>query len=113
MRYIKVLFLILFVGCAGGQMDWQMEMNRNNRNIAKLNIGMDKATVLEIMGEPVLHEAYEQTDGSVFEAFFYYTNRVWSDGNRTKDEMTPICFTDNRLVGWGQDFYTLNLKIIK
>jgi len=108
-RKLVVISLFLsIISCAAG---WQKEMATNNRNIAKLEIGMKMDDALNIMGEPLLREAYAQDDGSVFEAIFYYTNRVLAAGNQTKDEMTPICFVDKVLIGWGQNFYTTNITV--
>jgi len=109
MKRILIFLLILSLfGCAA----YKREMGRNNRNIAKLEIGISQDSVVAIMGKPRLKEAYEQDDGSIITVLFYYTNRVWADGNATRDEMTPICIKNNRLVGWGQDYYTTNIKII-
>ena len=78
------------------------EIDRNQKNLAKIRKGMTKKQVLEIMGEPVKGESY-CTD----KVFFYYTRQSWMDGMVMRDECTPIAFDDfDRVVGWGPDFNT-------
>ncbi len=76
------------------------ERELNNANLVKLKEGMTKDDVVEIMGDPLENEAYNKKD-----LWFYYTGAKWSDGNRTSDECTPLVFENDKLVGWGQDFY--------
>ncbi|MBO4630363.1 MAG: DUF3192 domain-containing protein [Lentisphaeria bacterium] len=78
------------------------EIERNQKNLAKIRKGMTKKQVLEIMGEPVKGESY-CTD----KVFFYYTRQSWMDGMVMRDECTPIAFDDfDRVIGWGPDFNT-------
>ena len=78
------------------------EINRNQKNLAKIRKGMTKKQVQEIMGEPVKGEAY-CTD----KVFYYYTRRNWMDGMIMRDECTPIAFDEfDRVIGWGPDFNT-------
>ena len=78
------------------------EIERNQKNLAKIRKGMTKKQVLEIMGEPVKGEAY-CTDN----VFFYYTQQSWMDGMVMRDECTPIAFDEfGRVIGWGPDFNT-------
>lgn len=75
-------------------------MAKNNENLTKLEVGMTKAEVKRIMGEPLVNEVYNTEN-----AWFYFTQVKWSDGRITHDECTPVFFEDNKLVGWGQQEY--------
>ena len=78
------------------------EIERNQKNLAKIRKGMTKKQVLEIMGEPVKGESY-CTD----KVFFYYTRQSWMDGMIMRDECTPIAFDEfDQVIGWGPDFNT-------
>jgi len=113
MRKFLLVAALLFSGCAAlGIAPWQMELARNNANIAKLEIGISADSTYAIMGKPRLREAYSEKDGGVLDVWFYYTNRVWADGSNTKDEMTPVLFRNKQLIGYGQDYYTQNIKLI-
>lgn len=69
-------------------------------NLAKLQVGMTKAEVRSIMGEPLVDQVYNTKN-----AWFYFTQVKWSDGSITRDECTPVFFLDDKLVGWGQQEY--------
>ena len=78
------------------------EIERNQKNLAKIRKGMTKKQVIEIMGEPIKGESYCTDD-----VFFYYTRQAWMDGLITRDECTPIAFDEfGRVKGWGPDFNT-------
>jgi len=104
---VGVLCLSFFSGCA----TWQMEMKKNNENLLKLEMGMSKEDVMAIMGKPTFNEAYQSLHGRSVVILFYYTQRKWADGSRTKDETTPIIFEDGKLVGWGDEFYKAKMEI--
>lgn len=98
---------IIFYGCATPG----MIMEKNNENLLKLEMGMSKEQVLQVMGKPDLNEAYQSLYGKSVTIFFYYTQRKWSDGNTTKDECTPVVFEDGKLVGWGDEFYKNKMEV--
>jgi len=77
----------------------------------RLDLGMTKKQVMEIMGKPDLNESYQKVDGGAIVILFYYINRKWSNGNVTKDECTPIVFENGKLIGWGDEFYQSKIKI--
>jgi Small protein A (tmRNA-binding) len=78
------------------------EMDRNKKNLASIRVGMDRAQVLKIMGEPVKNETYCSE-----KVYFYYTGQKWMDGLVTRDECTPIAFDDyGKVIGWGPGFGT-------
>ena len=101
---MKKLFAVLAAGSIALSLGgcFYGEIERNQKNLAKIRKGMTKKQVLEIMGEPVKGEAY-CTDN----VFFYYTRQSWMDGMIMRDECTPIAFDEfGRVIGWGPDFNT-------
>ncbi len=88
---------LMFSGCSTFAYG---EARENLRKSANLRIGMTKAQVLETMGEPIRNETYCRPD-----IWFYYINPLWYDGMPTLDECMPLVFKDDKLIGWGNDFY--------
>lgn len=72
----------------------------NIENARKLRVGMTKAQVLQIMGEPVKEEF------STPDRWFYFVQSVWTDGLTTEEECMPLIFEKGKLVGWGNRFYS-------
>ena len=66
-----------------------------------LRVSMTKAEVLTIMGEPEKGETFNKPD-----VWFYYFNMNWGDGFVTEDECFPLVFSNGRLAGWGNAYYT-------
>ena len=64
-------------------------------NLLKLQIGMNKGQVLEIMGKPVLTEASNKRE------IWYYITGKRGHGPFTTGTNTPLLIVDNKLVGWG------------
>ncbi len=73
---------------------------RNSRFISDLSLGTSRLTVVSIMGEADIAEAF--TTGDVdYQVLFYRTSQLHNDYQTTRDETTPLVFKDDRLVGWG------------
>lgn len=72
----------------------------NRRNLEYLKKDMSKQEVLGIMGESLIHEKYNKPN-----IWFYYTDWDWADAAITQSECTPLVFENDRLIGWGRDFY--------
>ena len=72
----------------------------NQKNAAKLRVGMTKAEVLAIMGEPLRDEVFNKPD-----TWYYYIDTKWHDTYTTQDECMPLVFRKSKLVGWGQDYF--------
>ena len=90
--------LFLAAGVAGCSTPWGT-IRRNIENSRKLRVGMTKAQVLEIMGEPIRDEKFCEPD-----IWYYYNDMVWGDGLITEDECMPLVFENGKLVGWGNDY---------
>lgn len=76
------------------------EASRNREKSEGLKLGMTKAEVIAIMGEPVKDEKYCRPD-----VLFYYAYPQWSDGAVTSDECLPLVFEKDKLIGVGREFY--------
>ena len=99
---LKRIFILLAVTVCAGLLSgcsWA-EARRNLDNARALRIGMTKAQVLEIMGEPVKDEIFTRPD-----VWFYFIEPVWVDGLTTEDECMPLVFENGKLVGWGNEYY--------
>lgn len=79
-----------------------VKQERNNRNaIAVLVPGESISSVTARMGTADFSE-FATIDGKAKTVLYYRTQRVHADGHTTKDECTPIVFTDGKVVGWGE-----------
>lgn len=98
-----VLFLTVFslgLALSGCSNTGYFAARRNLQNSAGLRVGMTKAQVIEVMGEPVTGEDYCRPD-----VWFYYIDPQWYDGLTTQDECMPLVFKDGKLLGWGNEYY--------
>ena len=86
--------MLLSNGCA------YYETQRNLDNSRKLRLNMTKAQVKAIMGEPIKNQEYVSEN-----TWFYYINTQWVDGRTTEDECLPLVFKNDKLVGWGWEYF--------
>ena len=100
----------------------------NQANLLKIDLGITKTKLLEVMGgikkvqtytstsfmtkkesiiinNPVNREFKTDSAGNTVELIWYYTNVNKSDGDITKEQQTPIILEKNAVVGMGWDFY--------
>jgi len=97
-------------GCAGSPIQTGWEAEKNRKAMLHLNIGMTKAEVQNIMGEPRKTEAYSR-DGRNIEFWLYMTEgRDIYDRTLRDSNFTPLAFEDGKLIGWGRNFYDQTLK---
>ena len=73
--------------------------DRNAKNIKRLEVGITKEEVIQIMGEPDKREAFGQD-----ELWFYLTN-AWVGPPR---DYTPVAIRDGKVIGWGIHFIGQN-----
>lgn len=90
-----VLTMLLAAGCAFSTIEKNMD------NAKKLRVGMTKAEVLTVMGEPLKNESFHRPD-----LWYYYFDCNWMDGLYTEEECFPLVFKDGKLIGWGNRFYS-------
>lgn len=110
---IITLMLLIVAGCVGSPIHSTLaysgvrgKIDRNNKNIMVLKIGMTKSEVREQMGEP------ERSDGYPWGSAWLYRTAMTQGiqggiyGSIDSD-YTPIMFdTDDVLVGWGRNYFT-------
>lgn len=106
MRQLGILLAMLIIcGCATHAESVRTE---NRENLLRLTVGMKKFEVLQIMGtqtyetinNPYKVETPRGDNGELYEVLFYHTELKNKDDLIEDDELTPIVFLDNRLIGW-------------
>ncbi|MBC3764911.1 DUF3192 domain-containing protein [Neptunicella marina] len=105
-----VVLVMLFYKGDPNQMEWQDREQYNRVQISKLEAGMSKQQIIDMMGSPDISEAKSVTD-KVVQVMFYRTERKKSDGITTADECIPLLFEDNQLIAWGKDTYQQYLDL--
>jgi len=102
---ILAIVIAMFIsGC--GPTNPQLVIQKNSVSMMKLKIGMSSQDALNIMGvgimediaNPVRVEMYNEK-GKEIKVAYYYTQIQKSDGAITDDELTPIIFVDDKLIG--------------
>ena len=83
--------VLLLAGCLS-------EASANVENAKRLRVGMTKAEVIAVMGEPV-KESFATPD-----RWYYFVKPVWADGLTTEEECLPLIFDKGRLAGWGRRY---------
>ncbi|MFH0812337.1 MAG: DUF3192 domain-containing protein [Pseudomonadota bacterium] len=110
MKKLSALFLVfLLIGCASSI---EQMRTKNRENLLRLSLGMSKFDVLQIMGtetfkginNPYRVETPKGEDGELYEVLFYNTETKNKDGVIAENELIPIVFEDNKLIGWGWAF---------
>ena len=96
----------------------QQVRTMNKEKLNELEIGMYENVVLMIMGSktikiesapfaienPFKTEIYSN-NVDVYKILYFYTDLVKRDGFITDEELTPIIFKNNKLIGWGRDVW--------
>ncbi len=110
MRNIVIILLLVFVlfGCSSLG-TFALE---NRQNLIKLEYGMTKSEVHSVMGQktvrshnnPYRTAMYMSKEGLPIEVFFYWTDRTKSYGV-SDNELTPVVFSNGKVVGWGREFW--------
>ena len=91
----KIMFLAVLLALAGCALP-----STTSERAKSLRVGMTKAEVLEVMGEP-LAENFCTPD-----LWYYYVETIWVDGLITEDECMPLVFENGTLKGFGKLFYS-------
>ena len=129
MKNILVLLLCLGLnGCATMSISQATALNRGN--LLKLNIGVNRNEVVNIMGNQSVAARYINSWGiptdltinnpyrseilqgkdKVFEVIYYVTDDKNNDGAISDDELTPLVFDNGKLIGWGWSFLQENIQ---
>ena len=100
----------------------------NRQNLLKLNIGMTKAEAITTMGtKPIIvysggvfgtqvqiNNPYRSEilsgEKKNLEVIYYATDVKADENYITDDELTPLVFSDGKLIGWGQSLLQDNVQ---
>jgi outer membrane protein assembly factor BamE (lipoprotein component of BamABCDE complex) len=85
-------------------MDWKDREQYNKVQISKLELGLQKKQILELLGSPDITEA-KRNDNIELQVMFYRTQHKKADGITTEDECTALLFENNELIAWGDSAY--------
>jgi outer membrane protein assembly factor BamE (lipoprotein component of BamABCDE complex) len=77
-----------------------VEHAQNRENLNKIKIGMSMEEVKQIMGKPYRREAQDQTE------WWLYPTDEKTIFSTESDYHTPLVFENNKLIGWGKNFWT-------
>lgn len=115
-RIICLLLLVLMTtGCAAvGKVGKFRATNRYN--LSQLSVGITKEEALKTMeirkiltADEIITNPYRseilQGEYGTLEVLYYYTDLVKMDGTITNDELTPVVFDSEELIGWGWTFF--------
>lgn len=92
---------------------WREQQIHNVKTMSRLELDSDRASVIEVLGDPDFSEALIHEDDHYY-ILYYRTHRMESDGETTKDETTPLVFQNDRLIGWGNNSMTKSvLSLVK
>ena len=112
MRAVLILVLcVSLVGCA----TMHMLGAENRESIKDLSKGMDQQYVVDYMGDTYIWDmgaqitnpceiATLQGNGKTIEVYYYYTGVKPADLEVSDDELTPLVFENEKLIGWGWPF---------
>ena len=113
MKFLGVLFFAacLVAGCAN---PYAIMRDGNRAAIAKVEIGMSKLQVENIMGSraaeglsgryenPYKREIIRGTDGQSYDVLYYYTQQIGE--RQIETGLTPVVFDEGRVVGIGWSY---------
>jgi outer membrane protein assembly factor BamE (lipoprotein component of BamABCDE complex) len=101
---VFVMAVITLYPDTAQDMDWKDREAYNKVQISKLELGLQKKQILELLGSPDITEA-KRNDSKELQVMFYRTQHKKSDGITTEDECTALLFENNELVAWGDSAY--------
>ena len=99
-----VMAVITLYPDSSKNMDWQDREEYNKVQMSKLELGLQKKQILELLGSPDITEA-KRNDNKELQVMFYRTQHKKSDGITTEDECTVLLFENNELIAWGESAY--------
>jgi hypothetical protein len=130
MKKIVWVFIIMLAGCASSlperdrSMSWLIPQREALTKIDQLRVGMREESALTLMGDhlvvgyerqgdgtfnqvtiPQPHEIRHHTQAnSEYTVHYYVTHIQKPDGMISREELTPVVFGDQGLVGIGYEF---------
>ncbi|WP_293747870.1 DUF3192 domain-containing protein [uncultured Paraglaciecola sp.] len=101
---VFVMAVIMLYPDTPQNMDWKDREQYNKVQISKLELGLQKKQILELLGSPDITEA-KRNDNIELQVMFYRTQHKKADGITTEDECTALLFENNELIAWGDSAY--------
>jgi hypothetical protein len=114
-KTFQALFILLVVTLSGCANDYALMRDSNRSALNRIDVGMSKAQVQEIMGikvaddgrtgrfeNPYKREFEKGLDGKSYEVLYYYTQQIGN--NPIESGLTPITFLNGKVVGIGWGF---------
>ena len=83
---------------------------QNSSNLMKLDLGMSKSQVVQVMGEdgfgsisnPMNREMIPWKNGEMYDVLYYYTQYIdYESGKDWDSGVTPVILKNNKVIGWG------------
>ena len=133
-NFYLIVFCVFLTGCASvsvdnkvaGKVFSDLDGRRNLTNINHVYLGMTYLEVLSIMGDK-FNIGYKQDESTfrilepitirspyrvellklknkVYNVIYYYAEIKKSDGIIAEDELVPLVFEDDKLIGKGRDY---------
>lgn len=87
----------------GKHSNWESREKNNRAHIQNMVIGTSYLDITNKMGIADFNEVISG-NASNYQVLYYRTQRQDSDGVTTKDECTPLVFSNGELIGWGMSF---------
>ncbi len=119
----RIIILLVCLGLVSGCAFNLDRIRANNRtNLSRLSLGMSKLQVVNLMGDKtilgddgtIINNPYRseilQGKDKILEVLYYYTEKKAADNIITLDELTPIAFDNEKLIGWGWNFLKANME---
>jgi hypothetical protein len=101
---IFVVAVLTFYPDKPEDMDWKDREEYNKVQVSKLELGLHKQAILDLLGSPDISEA-KRIGEKELQVMFYRTQHKQADGITTADECTPLLFIYGQLVAWGDSAY--------
>ena len=99
-------FMFVSSGCVSKQ-PW--EIASIQKKMLEVQMGMTTREVIDLLGTPVNREVVPDRNGKAVEFLFYQTSFTHTASPNffaaTDAEITPFAFSDDKLLGWGRNYY--------
>lgn len=121
------LVLAALIGCKSSV---ERVRTRNCKNLQKLSVGLTKDKALKLMGRtkgggylgvPTIPSPYKtqilEASQKTYEVFYYFTDvnnpfYVAHPAEIEDDQLTPLIFENDILIGWGPDFLNSQIQAL-
>ena len=101
---IFAMAVITFYPDKPQDMGWKDREEYNKVQISKLELGLQRKQILELLGSPDITQAKRNNDKEL-QVMLYRTQHRQADGITTEDECTALLFENNELIAWGDSAY--------